>query len=222
MVDAPPKLRLRSPKIAESSVKRRGQFVEIIGASIGQCVVHLVPYGFVGVEFRRIGRETLQVNSRELATEFADRFTLVRLAVVPDHNDLATQVTKQMAEELTPLGWRDVLAVKPAIQSETAARGADRHRGDGGDLVVLVAVSDDRSLSARSPRTTNRRDQQVSGFVDKGDIGTQPRRVSFMRGQSRCFHASIAASSRCVARFSGFWQVQFSEWRSRPTWSRWY
>jgi hypothetical protein len=41
-------------------------------------------------------------------------------------------------------------------------------------------------------------------------MGTQPRCVFFMRGQSRCFHASIAASSRCVARFSGFWQVHSS------------
>lgn len=126
-------------------------------------------------------------------------------------------MTKQMAEELANLGLLDVLAVKLAIQPKASARGADRHRRDGGDLVVLVAVSDDGSLPTRSPRTPDRWNQEVSGFVDKGDIGTQPRRVFFMRGQSRRFHSSIAASSRCVARFSGFWQVQFNEWRSRPT-----
>lgn len=46
------------------------QFVKIVRPSVGQSVVHLVPDGFVGVEFRRIGRKTLQVDSRELAAEF--------------------------------------------------------------------------------------------------------------------------------------------------------
>jgi hypothetical protein len=52
-------------------------------------------------------------------------------------------------------------------------------------------------------------------------MGTQPRRVFFMRGQSCRFHASMAASFRCIARFSGFWQVHSRAWRRRPTWSRW-
>jgi hypothetical protein len=35
-------------------------------------------------------------------------------------------------------------------------------------------------------------------------VGPQPRSVFFTRGQSRCFHASILASSRSRARVSGF------------------
>jgi hypothetical protein len=38
-------------------------------------------------------------------------------------------------------------------------------------------------------------------------MGAQPRRVFFMRRQFRRFQSSMAASFRCVARRSGFWQV---------------
>jgi hypothetical protein len=205
LMDAPAKLGLGALQIAQGCVQRCRQFVQVVGAAIGQGIVHLVPDRFIGVEFRSIHGEALQMNARELATELADGFAFVRLAVVPDDDDPAAQVTEQMTEELAHLGLLDVLAVKLAIQSEPSAGRTDRHRGDGRNSVMLVAVSNDRGLPARSPRTADRRDQEIPGFVNKGDMGTQPRCVFFMRGQSLCFHASIAASSRCVARFSGFW-----------------
>lgn len=144
------------------------------------------------------------MNSWEATTELANRFTLVGLPIVPYHDDMAAQMAKQVAEELADLGLLNILAVKLAIQPKPSARGADGHGGNSRDLVVLVRVVDDGSLPAWSPGTADRRDQEISGFVNEGDMGTQPRRVFFMRGQSRCFHASIATSSRCVARFSGF------------------
>ena len=71
-----------------------GQFIEIVGTSVGQCVVHLAPNTLVGIEFRRIRRETLQVKPRETATELAHGFAFVGLAVVPDHDDRTTQMTE--------------------------------------------------------------------------------------------------------------------------------
>ena len=194
----------------EGLVECNGQFIEIIGASIGQCVVYLVPNAFIGVEFRRVGRESLEAKSREATTERADGFAFVGFAIVPDHDDLAAQMMKQMAQESANLGLLDVLTVELAIQPKTSPRGADRQRGNGRELVVLVGVSNAGSLAARSPGTADRRDQEISGFVDKSEMGTQPGRVFFMRGQSRRFQASMAASSRCVARRSGFWQVHSS------------
>lgn len=220
LVDAPPELGLGPTQLSEAFVECDRQFIEIIGATVGQCVVHLVPDALVGIEFRCIRREPFQVNPREATTELTNGFTLVGFPVVPYHDDMPAQMAKQVAEELADLGLLNILAVKLAIQPKPSSRGTDGHGGNSRDLVVLVRVMDDGSLPTRPPRTADRRDQEVSGFINKGDMGTQPRRPFFMRGQSRCFHASIAASSRCVARFSGFWQVHSSAWRSRPTWSR--
>lgn len=207
-MDTPPELGLGPAQLSERSVECDRQFIEIIGSPIGQCVVHLVPDALIRVEFRCVRRESLEVDSREATTELANGFALVGFSIVPYHDDMPAQMTKQVAEELADLGLLNILAVKLAIQPKPSARGADGHGGNSRDLVVLVRVVDDGSLAARPPGTADRRDQEIPGFVNKGDMGTQPRRVFFMRGQSCRFHASMAASFRCVARFSGFWQVQ--------------
>ena len=85
---------------------------------------------------------------------------------------------------------------------------------------MLINVAEDRRPAPRSPGAPYRRNHPIPGFVGEGEVGAQPRRVCFRRGQSRRFPAWIAASSRWVARFCGFWQVQFRAWRSLPTWSR--
>ncbi len=141
----------------------------------------------------------------------------MRPAIVPDHNDRPAQVAKQVTQEPADIGLPNVVSLEPAIQPQPPPRGTDRHGGDGRYPVVFIAITNDRRLPSRPPGSTDRRDQEVAGFVDKGDMGDQPRRVFFMRGQSRRFQASIADSSRCVARFSGFWQLQFRACRSFPT-----
>ena len=124
---------------------------------------------------------------------------------------------EQVLKKLTDLGLLDVLAVQLEVQADTPALRTDRERRDGGDPVVLVAVLGAWGLAARSPGAPYRRNQEEPGFVDKGDMGAQPRGVFFMRGQSRCFHSAMASSLRWSARRSGFWQLQPSEWSSRPT-----
>ena len=121
MVDTPPELGLGPTQLSVRSVECDRQFIEIIGPPIGQYVVHLIPDGFIRVEFGGIRRESLQVKSRKAATELADDFALVRFAVVPDDDDMTPEMAKQMTQELANLGLLDVLAVEPTIQSKAPA-----------------------------------------------------------------------------------------------------
>lgn len=155
------------------------------------------------------------------ATEVADRFPLMRFAIIPDDDEMAPQVAKQMTEKLASLGLLDVLAMQLEVEADPSALGAHRQCRDGGNLVVFVRVLGAWGLTARSPGAADRRDQEEARFVEEGEMGAQPRGVFFIRSQSRRFHSSMAASFRWVARRSGFWQLQPSEWSSRPTWSRW-
>lgn len=221
LVDAPTEAGLGATQSFESFAECGRQLVQALGAAVRQRVVHWVPDGLVGIEFGGIGGEALQVQAREAAAQGADGFALVGFAIVPDHEEVAAKVPQQMTQEMADFGLLDVLAMKLGIQPEPAALRADRHRGNARDPVVLVDVADQRRLSTRAPRAADRRNQQESGFVDESDMGAQPRRFFLMRGQSRRFQAAMAASSRCVARFSGFWQVQPAACSSRPTWSRW-
>lgn len=133
---------------------------------------------------------------------------------------MATKVPKQMTQKVADLGLPDVLAMKLGIQSEPTTPRADRHGGNGRDPVVLVDIADQRRLATRRPGAADRRNQQESGFVEESEMGAQPGRFFLMRGQAVRFQASMAASSRCMARLSGFWQVQPTACSSRPTWSR--
>lgn len=180
----------------------------------------MVPDRLIGIELGRIGWKTLQAQSREAATQRTDRFALVRFAVVPEDDHMATQVPKQMAQKVANFGLLDILTMKPGIQPEPATPRADRHRGNGRDPVVFIDVADHRRLTPRPPGAADRRNQQESGFVEERKMGAQPGRFFLMRGQASRFQASMAASSRCRARLSGFWQVQPTACSSRPTWSR--
>ena len=219
-MNAPPEFGLRLAQTSKRSRERDGKLIEIIRSAVGQRVVRLAPDALVGIEFGRIRREALQVEARVSAAEVPDRLALVRLAVVPDDDEVAPQMPEQVPEELASLCLLDVLAMQLEIQADAPAVGADGERRDGGDLVVFVVVLGDRGLATRPPGTADRGDQEEAGFVDESDMGAQPRGVFFTRRQSRRFQASMASSFRCSARRAGFWQLQPSEWSNRPTWSR--
>jgi hypothetical protein len=58
--------------------------------------------------------------------------------------------------------------------------------------------------------------QLEAGFIGKCYMGTQPRSVFLIRGQSSCFQRWIAFSSRSRARRSGFWGLHFKRCIKRP------
>ena len=123
---------------------------------------------------------------------------------VPDHYDRAAQVLLQAAEKAEDLDTADVLAVELDVQAQAGSPARDRERGDGGDAVPSIAVTEQRSLALGRPGTSNRRDQEKAAFVDKSEVGAQPTRFFLIRTHSLRFHCAMVGSSRCVARRSGF------------------
>jgi hypothetical protein len=88
-VNAPPELALGSAQIPECSGQGNGEQVEVIRPAIGEDVVCLTPDTLIGIEFRRVCREALQVKAGISAAEFAKRFALVGSAIVPDNDEVA-------------------------------------------------------------------------------------------------------------------------------------
>lgn len=106
------------------------------------------------------------------------------------------------------------------IEADPAALGTDGNGRNRRDLVALVAVPDDRRLAPGRPRPPDVGDQQEPAFVGTRQVGLQALRVFFILVQRYRFQRSMAASSRSIARRSGFWHDQWRAMSTRPTCAR--
>jgi len=174
-----------------------------IGPAVGQVGFQVIPHAFVGIQLRGVRRERFQVEAGRAAEQFLHGFPAVDPAVVQQHDEVAGDLPQQRPEEGRDLVALDIVLIQLAVQRTPDACGADGDARDGRDPVMRVPMADDRRLAHRAPRLPDRRDQEEAGFVDEDEVGAQPRGVFFTRGQTECFQAAMAASSRSTARRSG-------------------
>jgi hypothetical protein len=83
-------------------------------------------------------------------------------------------MTQQELKEGGHLEMSDVGEVEVAVKAEALAPGADGHGRDGRDLVVLVAMIEERSPSSRRQGPAHRRNQHEAALVEKGEVRAQP------------------------------------------------
>jgi hypothetical protein len=181
----------------------------------------MIPHAFVGVQFRGVRRERLQVQPGRAAEEFLDGFAVMNPPVVQQHNEVPRDLAQQVAEEGRDFAALDVVLIEVTVQRAVAALRADGDARNGRDALVRIPMAEDRGLTHRAPRLPDRGDQEEARFVDEDEMGRQPGGVFFTRGQSARFHSAMAGSLRSTARRSGFWWLQPNWCRSLPTWLRW-
>ena len=176
-----------------------------------------MPHPFIWVQLRRVGGKGFQMQPTRPGQQFLHRLAPMNLAVVQQRDDGAVDLAQQMPEEHRHFFALYVVLVQMAVKRTVKATGADRDPGNGGEAIVTIPRRHDRRLSHRTPGFLHRRDQEKAAFVEKDEVGCQPRSVFFTRGQTVCFQASMATSSRSMARSSGFWWLQPTWWSSLPT-----
>jgi len=221
LLDAPAEERRRGGQATDFLREDVHEFGRRIGSSVGQVGFEVIPNAFVGIQLRGVGREGLQMQPGRVAEQVLHGLAAVNAAIVQQHDEVAGDLAQQGAEEGRDLLALDIVLVQLAVQRTPEAPGADGDARDGRDAVVRIPVPHYRRLPHWAPRLPDRRDQKEARFVDKDDVGAQPRGVFFTRGQLARFHTAIAASSRSRARRSGVWWLQPNWCRSFPTWFRW-
>ena len=204
MVEALPKAALGPLDVSKRAAKVTTHRGDVVGATVGETPFGIGPDGFVGVELRGVGRKAFQMQPREPAADFPDRFSLVNAGVVPDHEDVPAEVAQQVPKEFADLAVSDVRGVALEVQADAPTPGCQGDARDHGDAIMPVAMVNQGRLSARSPGLSHRGDQEEARLVDEDDVGTQPRSVFFTLGQVRRFQRSIFSWSRSKARRSGF------------------
>ncbi len=204
MIDARPEVPAIPPDRREGCCKRCVQFVAVFGATIGEHSFGQLPNAFVGIEFWSVAREADEMEPRDASNEFLDLSSAVRPPAVPEQEDVATQVTYEVAQKGADLVLLDVLVVQVGIEAEGVAPGADRDARDGRYPIAPVEMTNHRRLAHGRPGPCDRRGQEEARFVGKDEVGAQPSGVFFTLGQSSRTNRRISASFRSSARFCGF------------------
>ncbi len=204
LVDASPKTALGPLDIAKRAAKVTTHHRNVVGAAVGETPFGVGPDSFVWIQLRGVGRKEFEMQPREPAADFPDRFSFVNAGVVPEHDDMPAEVTQQVPKEFADLVVSDVVRVTSEVQADAPTPGSNGDARNHGDAIMPVAMMNER-LSARSPGFSHRGNQEEARLVDEDDVGTQPRSVFFTRGQFLRFQRSMTSSFRSSARRSGFW-----------------
>lgn len=153
-------------------------------------------------------------------TELANQQAAMGIGTIPENEDLASEVSEQVSQEVARLQLSDVIGVELKVEIQSLAGWRNRDPRDGRDAVTPIEVMDRRRLADRSPSGSNGGCQLESRFIDEDEVGTQPLGVFFTAGQSCRRKRRISTWLRSSAFFCGFWWLHPSECRSLPTWSR--
>jgi len=130
---------------------------------------------------------------------------------VPNHQQLAIEMTQKMLEELNDLRAADRAREESEVKVPPGYAG---HRGQGFPIEVILQHG---SLASRCPGSATMWSLAQSAFVDEDD--DEPLFLGFflISGQRLRFHCAMARSSRSRARPVGRWQLQPSCRSSRHT-----
>lgn len=145
-----------------------------VWSPVGEDGSRLVPDCLVRVEFGRVRGKGFESKAPLATQESPHGLSLVTAAVVEDHDDEASKVSQQVAEERGHVDVVKVLARQTAeVQTDPLLPGADRQCRDDRDLLAFLVVVEDRRLPSHGPGAANGRDQDEAAFVEEDDVGAQ-------------------------------------------------
>ena len=122
----------------------------------------------------------------------------VHSQAVPDDKQRTADLAAELSEELSGLRTPDRSLMEPEVEFPPS------DPGDHTEVVPPEAELELRGLAHRGPSPDDRGSFAQAGFVDKDDGSAFGCGLFFKAGQVCRFHRAMAASSRWVARFSGF------------------
>ena len=172
---------------------------------ICQPTFELIPHALVRIQLRGVWGKGFQMQSPRAGQQLLDGLTAMNLTIIQQRDDRTLYVAEQIPEKCRDFLPLNVVFVEMAVERTMKAAGADGDSRNGREPIVAIAMRHDRRLPHWAPGLLDRRNQQEAAFVEKDEVGRQPRGVFFTRGQTVCFQDSMPASSCSMARRSGFW-----------------
>lgn len=147
---------------------------EICWNAVGDRALEMVPDEFVWVEFGSIAWKSVGMEAGMSCKKLADHSPLMGFAVIPEQDHRATQVSKQMAQELGHLRGTDVFVrVETGIESDTSFLWGHSNRREGRDLSPSSGTAKIGSLPLGRPGPSDVGDQKEAALIEESQMGAK-------------------------------------------------
>lgn len=182
---------------------------EIFQGGVSQCgVVHVVPKGFDGVEFRSVGWQPLDLKPCPMDFEnVGDPLAAVCWESIPQQQDLLSSVAPQGIEETHDLGSADTASMESQKPSQATGSRCRQHQTDGRKRLPVERLDHHRRAPPGCPGSPHWRSLGEARLVEKTEPGLQPLGFFLILGQWSFFQRVIARSLRSLARRAGRWRL---------------
>lgn len=206
------------PFVAQATggeAKLASEVWQVLAGDVAQLdVLEGGPDALVRVEVRGVAGELLELDASgaALGQEGLDRLATMDRGAVPQDQELAGDVAEQMLEEANDV--RALVGVllhahqQPAIRSDAA---------DDRQVVAAQRQAEDGRLTTWGGGPDGAGEEVEAGLIDPDDGSSFLVGPFFRAGQRAVRQASIAASFRWLARWTGFWTLQPAARRRLPT-----
>jgi len=171
------------------------------------------PYVLDGIQFRRIARKELQIYPASCpAHEVSHHSAAMRLDSVPDHDEIASEVSEKVLQKLHYLRTPDRSRVEAEVEVPPGDPRDSRKR-----MPVEVILKHWR-LTLWCPGAVSLRPFAQSALVDENYCPALFAGFFLSSGHRFSFHRRILSSSRSKARPVGRWQLHPNRRNNHHTW----
>jgi hypothetical protein len=194
----------------------RLKLLEIVSAKVLEFTpLEQIPHAFLRVEFGRIARQAFQVNASgsSLCQEILDGLRAMDTRPVPDDQQLARDLTQKQLQEAHHIRSFEGMLLDVHDQASVA-----RQAPDGREMIARQRDFQNRCLPHRSIGAHHHGQQVKARLVYKDDRALFLCGLFFSSTARWSRHRWIAASSRWVARLSGFCLLCLILCRRREQW----
>lgn|SRR3989338_3459773 len=172
-VDTRPEQALDAADSADGATKMGVHRGRIGVRRIGEIMLGFGPNKFDRVELRRIGWKAMNMKSRVSLDKVSHLAAAVNLAAVPQQDDRTWKVTHEVLQECENFQTRDVDGMVFHEEPQVLTLGRDGKCADGGNAIMVLAMTQDRGLPPGSPRFTKVGNEQKSAFVEENQMGAK-------------------------------------------------
>jgi hypothetical protein len=156
---------LGAPNPARVGIQATTNIAEVSWQTIGGMAFEVVPDLLNGVEFRGIGWKRFQVQPRMSLAHRLNGQPPVNRAAVPQHDDVATEMPQQRAQEISDVDRLKVPRLPAEVQAQLLALRGHGQGGEGREPVMFVAIGDDGRVPLGGPGPATRGDQPKAALI---------------------------------------------------------